>query len=115
MSLASRKADLLLALSAGLVGVEDVVAMAARGDQAAASLGLRHVLSAAGVTQARVVAARYCRLSGERMADPPLRTVADPRAGGRRVGALAAALWWRGEDWPWTGFPWTDPPEGWVA
>lgn len=112
MSLASRKADLLVGLEAGVVSLPDVIRMARSGDEAAAGLSLRHVLTASSTPQVQVVLERYHHLAGG-LADPPLRFVVEPKARGKRLAALAAALEWRPGAWP--GFPWTQPPAGWWA
>lgn len=111
MSLSSARADILVALDAGLLGVADVLAMASDGDEAAKGLSLRQVLVCAHTPHIKIVLSRYQALAGG-LVDPPLRYVVEPKAHGRRIAALGAALNWRTNTWP--GFPYTTAPQAWL-
>ncbi|MBW3068949.1 hypothetical protein GZ998_05405 [Actinomyces sp. 594] len=110
MGVSEERAALLAAVDAGVLDVPDVIA--AGHSRAAAGIKVRRLLACAGMSPSRVrrLLGRARGLHGG-TADPTVGWLVDPRAGGRRVAAFAAA--WEPRPGTWEGFPFTPAPADW--
>lgn len=107
------RAEVLSVLEEGLVSLPDVVSSAASGDPVTRSLPLELVMRSTDPRGWRSRIARAHRVNADVKETSTLGDVTDPRCNGRRVAALAAS---DGADVPvWPGFPYSDPPQEWMA